>query len=132
MGTELVQEEALLVKGGPMTERRLAMQISIDFALEADTDADTFHAHGAELMEELLKLEACDPEITDASVGTDAGEGTITVDLLVYAADEPDGLQKALDVIRAAAHAAGAATPYWPVVVVEPKETRISRTLVEA
>ncbi|MGC9669354.1 hypothetical protein ACNTMW_22710 [Planosporangium sp. 12N6] len=52
--------------------------------------------------------------MTDASIGTDAAERTITISLLVFADNEVAGLQRALAVIRSTVHAAGAATPFWP------------------
>jgi hypothetical protein len=95
---------------------RPALSLEFEFTVENVGTADQFHDHGERVMQELLKLEDCDPDVTDSSVGTDYSDQTVTISVLVFADDEVQGLGKALAVIRSAVHAAGAATPFWPTV----------------
>lgn len=78
-------------------------------------------------MDELLQLEGCNSDFTDSSVSTDAAQNTITVELLILDTVDPTtALQRALDLIRTAVHAAGGATPSWPVLSDQPDQVRIA------
>lgn len=79
------------------------------------TDVDTFHSLGDRLMEALLDAEACNDDVRDSAVSTAADTGRLEVELVVLnAPNAMDGLQKALDFIRAAAHGVGFGTAGWP------------------
>jgi hypothetical protein len=78
-------------------------------------------------MQELLNLEHCDSDFTDSTVSTDALHGTITVELMIFDETDPSVvLKRALDVIRTAVHAAGGATPNWPIVSDQPDQVRMA------
>jgi hypothetical protein len=112
-----------------MSERN-ATFLSIQFKLDLapGTGRDELHAHGELLMQQLLKLEECNTDFTDSTVSTDARANTLTVDLLVLDATEPAAiLQRALDIARTAIHAAGGATPRWPVVNDQPDHVEMAK-----
>jgi hypothetical protein len=90
------------------------LHLSFEFRVEMDGDLDAFHEHGNVVMDELLKLEECNDDVHDATVSTDAGRRTIMIEFDVRSENEPAALAKALDVTRAAVHAAGGSTPGWP------------------
>jgi hypothetical protein len=112
-----------------MSERNatyLSIQFSLDLAPEIGRDE--LHAHGALVMDELLDLEQCNDDITDSAVGTDAAASMITIDLLVLDVAEPAAvLQRGLDIVRTAIHAAGGATPGWPVFSEQPDHVEITK-----
>ncbi|RNL85827.1 hypothetical protein [Halostreptopolyspora alba] len=114
-----------------MSERD-ATQLSPQFGLSMlpRTNREDVHAHGERVMQELLKLERCNSDFSDSAVSTDAEQSTITVDLLIFGLVEPTAvLERALAIIRTAAHAAGGATPVWPSVVSDqPDQVRMEKT----
>ena len=83
-------------------------------------------------MQELLALEQCKGDITDADVSTDAATSTIAVGVLVATGDHALAYRRAFDVIRTAPRATGAATPGWPVVEdsLTPQAVAIARTVL--
>lgn len=108
-----------------------ASQLCLEFQLllAPGTTVEDVHAHGRRVMEELLRLEECNSDFTDSAVSTNAGTSTITVELLVLnTADPTTALQRALDLIRTAAHAAGGATPDWPTVSEMPVQVQFAKT----
>lgn len=110
---------------------RMANHLSIQFnlSLPQGTGRADVHAHGERVMQELLKLETCNNDFTDSTVSTDAQLNTITIELLVFDLTDPiKVLQRALDIVRAAAHAAGGATPDWPNVSEQPDHVEIAKT----
>lgn len=94
------------------------MKLHVELVFNLDppiTDVEGFHAWGDRLMDELEKLEACNGDVLDPSVSTEADNGNMIVELLVTDATHAlTAAQKALDVIRAAMHAAGFGTSGWP------------------
>lgn len=95
---------------------RPAVQVSAEFAVQTDLDRDAFHKHGELVMQELLKLESCNTDFTDSTVTTDVRDRHVTIDLYIFASANLDAIQRALDLIRTAVHAAGGITPAWPTV----------------
>lgn len=99
-------------------ETTMRFLISHTFSVRSSADelltAPDLHDEGKRLMEALLDLEACNPDVTDAATSTDADQGTVTVDLMVGA----DSLQAAVDmfltIARTAIHAIGGVTEEWP------------------
>jgi hypothetical protein len=107
-------------EGGDVTSEPVLVQaVSVEFSvrLPPEHDRETFHAHGERVMEELLKLEACNDDVTDAAVSTNSAESTIIIELAVLGLSGEAALKRALDIMRTAAHAAGAGTPGWPVLI---------------
>lgn len=113
-----------------MSDRSAAF-LSLQFNLRVvpGTSYDELHSYGAQLMDELLALEECNPgTFTDSTVSTDALERTLTVDLLILDASSPAAaLQEALDITRTAIHAAGGATPGWPTISEQPEQVKITK-----
>ena len=95
----------------------IGFELELAFTVERAASGEAFHDHGERVMEELLRLEDRDADISDPSVTTTGvGRGTITISLLILSGDEVEALDRALTVIRSAVHAAGGATPFWPTV----------------
>jgi hypothetical protein len=93
----------------------MAMHVVWDFTLEPQqSNAELFHATGERLMQELLKLEELNGYVADPAVSSEADRGGIVVELVTSGPDYATALQRALDVVRTAIHAAGGATPGWP------------------
>jgi hypothetical protein len=93
----------------------VAMHVVWDFTLcPTQPDVELFHATGERLMQELLKLEELNSYVADPAVSTEADRGGIVVELVTSSPDYATALQRALDVVRTAIHAAGGATPGWP------------------
>jgi hypothetical protein len=65
------------------------------------------------LMEELLKIEAGDPAITDSDLAVDLSECIVEVQMIVDAPDQAQAMVKALAALRSAIHAVGVSTPGW-------------------
>ena len=76
-------------------------------------------AHTDALMDELLKLEECNPMIHDPSVGAELSTSTIDILMLVNAPVD-DAVKISRDVVRTAIHAAGGFTPGWDKGTVVP------------
>jgi len=106
----------LEVKGATMTDAkpRLAVHVSAEFAVETDLDLEGFHGHGESVMEELLKLEACNDDFTDSTVSTDATRQQITIELYFFTDSTVTAVQRAFHLMRTAVHASGGSTPNWP------------------
>lgn len=68
--------------------------------------------HTDAVMDELLKLEQCNPQIHDPSVGAELATSTVDILLLVDAPVD-DAVKISRDVVRTAIHAAGGFTPKW-------------------
>jgi hypothetical protein len=82
---------------------RGASASEIEDILDAQTDS---------LMDELLKLEVCNEQIHDPSVGAELATSTVEILLLVDAPVD-DAVKISRDVVRTAIHAAGGSTPKW-------------------
>lgn len=68
--------------------------------------------HTEAIMDELLKLEECNPMIHDPSVGAELSSSTVDILLLVDAPVD-DAVKISRNVVRTAIHAAGGFTPAW-------------------
>ncbi len=75
--------------------------------------AEELHGRGVELMNVLLDLEECNPDIADSTTYTEADQGHVVVELLVSADNEADALRKFMNVTRTAIHTAGGGTRFW-------------------
>lgn len=94
-----------------------SMYVTIEFCVEIEADVDEFHEHGNDVMDELLKLEEVNDDVTDSAVSTDAEARTVTIDLVITNVNDVlAAIGHALDVMRTAVHATGALTPDWPRV----------------
>lgn len=87
--------------------------------------ADSFHDYAIALMDALVDLDECNPDIADATVGSDAGQHVITVEMLVFTDDPLTALGQASTVLRTAIHATGAATRGWPISHLENHTERV-------
>lgn len=95
----------------------MRVHIAHEFAVRSREGArlasDKLHDEGVRLMDALLKLEACNEDIEDATTYTDALRGIVTAELLVTADNEMAAVEKSLTIIRTAIHDIGGATPSW-------------------
>lgn len=78
----------------------------------AASDADLAD-HVDCVMQELIKLEDCMPEVGDSAIGLDADHGKAEIELTITVDDLEDALRVGKAAIRAAVHAAGGQTPGW-------------------
>lgn len=119
-----------------MSEPRAeVIQVTLTFGVVrqgAPFDRDDFHGFGEHVMQELLALEQCNADVTDADVSTDAATSTIAIGVLVATGDSALAYRRAFDVIRTALHATAAATPGWPTVddTVIPQTVAMTRTVL--
>ena len=98
-----------------MTVARSALHVAWEFHVEPkERDAERFHAEGERLMDELLKLEQCTPEMLDPAVSTEYDRDVVLVELVVVGKPYVGALDTALAVVRTAIHAIGGGTPDWP------------------
>jgi hypothetical protein len=67
------------------------------------------HARGEQLMDALLDLEACNPDISSSSTASDGTQGVITAELMVTAPTQQDAFEKSLIIVRTAILAIGGA-----------------------
>jgi len=93
--------------------------IAMRFVWELHTDdpisPDDLFMQGNELMEALLKHEGCNAgNLTDSTVGVDAGKRVVTAEFVIKAADLDEGMTLNMAVMRSALHAIGGYTPGWP------------------
>lgn len=65
------------------------------------------------VMQELLKLEDCTPELGDAAIGLDSDRGKVEIELTIAVDDLADAVGVGKSAIRAAVHAAGGYTLGW-------------------
>lgn len=97
-----------------MTDKPRKAFVCAEFVVDVDVDVDAFHQHGNDVMDEMLKLEACNDGVNDSAVSTDAENRIITLELVVTAADDFSAIAKAVNIMHTAAHAAGTMTAAWP------------------
>lgn len=95
---------------------RTAVMVVVDIHISADQPIsnDLFHTRATQLMDELMALSECNPEVADPVVSSDAQEGVLTVEILIFTDDQIEAINKALTVLRTGLHAAGAKTAGWP------------------
>lgn len=95
---------------------RTAVMVVVDIHVSTDQliSIDQFHAHATQLMDELMTLSECNPEVADPVVSSDAQESVLTVEILIFTDDQIEAVNKALTVLRTGFHAAGAETAGWP------------------
>lgn len=94
-----------------MIQVQIASHFDVRAADGRQLEAVQIHGEGERLMQALLDLEKCNPDISDSATASDADRGTIVVELLVTAESETAAFAKALTVCRTAIHAIGGATP---------------------
>lgn len=68
--------------------------------------------HLDDLMNELLKLEQCNADIHDPSVGASLAAGDVEIELTVDL-PEDQAVKRTRAIVRTAIHAAGGFTPRW-------------------
>ncbi|NYH54014.1 lipopolysaccharide export system protein LptC [Nocardiopsis arvandica] len=97
---------------------RTAVMVVVDIHVSADQPVsnDQFHARATQLMDELMALSECDPEVTDPVTSSDAQQSVLTVEVLIFTDDQLEAVNKALTVLRTGLHATGAKTAGWPSI----------------
>jgi hypothetical protein len=70
---------------------------------------EELHARGEQLMEALLDLETCNPDISSSSTASDGTQGVVMAELMVTAATESEAFDKSMVIVRTAIHAVGGA-----------------------
>lgn len=94
------------------------MNLSIELRLELavlNITREQLEAQGAELMEQLLALEAPD-KLADPAVSLNLDDFTVEVEVIGFGPTFEEALACADSSIRSAIHAIGVATPGWDVV----------------
>jgi hypothetical protein len=89
------------------------IEATFQLARSATVGDESVERHAAQVMEELLKLEACTPGLEDSAVSLDLGTDEITIEVDVDADDFEESARRGVAYIRTAIHAAGGATPMW-------------------
>ncbi|MEU6131047.1 hypothetical protein ABZ805_17905 [Saccharopolyspora sp. NPDC047091] len=82
------------------------------FSVQSST-VDLFD-HGDRLTEALLEQEVCTPELADSAVSVDRGRGLVEVEASAKADSVDEAIAVGQSAIRAALHACGVSTPFWP------------------
>ncbi|MFV2196516.1 hypothetical protein [Nocardiopsis sp. LOL_012] len=85
---------------------------------------EQFHQRATKLMDELMALNECNPDISDPTVSSDAERSILSVEILVGTADQLKAVNKAFEVLHTALHAAGAKTTGWPPIAIDHLENR--------
>jgi hypothetical protein len=88
-------------ESGPATEARLEQQLTA-------------------VMDALLDLEECNPEVHDPSVGASLAEGTAEIELTVDTESSEEAVRISRSIIRTAIHTAGGFTPDWDHAAARP------------
>lgn len=117
-----------------MTHTGMTWRFAVNVVGASSAEAESIlEEHLDNLMDELLKLEKCNAEFHDPSVGATLSTGEVEIECMVDAtADEAVALAR--PILRTAIHAAGGATPRWDdgkplpshVVEYEPETTQIT------
>jgi hypothetical protein len=76
----------------------------------------TLEQHLDELMNELLKLEKCNADVHDPSVGATLSTGAVEIELAVDLPAADEAVKRSRHIVRTAIHAAGGFTPRWDEV----------------
>jgi len=95
----------------------MQMQLVSDFLVRTLSDemltSEQLHTQGERLMEALLDLEGCNPQMSTPATASDAKNGVVTVELLMEASEASEAVRLADAITRTAIHAIGGATPDW-------------------
>lgn len=75
---------------------------------------ELFHTRATQLMDELMALSECNPEVVDPVVSSDAQKSVLTVEIIISTDDQIEAVNKALTLLRTGLHAAGAKSAGWP------------------
>ena len=89
-----------------------AVDVVWSFRVITDAPAELLREHSRQVMDELLKLEACSP-LTDSAVSLNLDGPEITIEVAAEGEDYQSAINEALSGIRTAIHAAGGQTPGW-------------------
>lgn len=95
---------------------KTGVMVVVDIHVDTDVPvpAEQFHANARALMDELMELDGCNPDIADPTVSSDAAEAVLRAEILVFTDDALEATQKAMTVLQTALHAVGASTVNWP------------------
>ncbi|WP_447038271.1 hypothetical protein [Streptomyces sp. DSM 118878] len=94
----------------------MTLQASVrwTFRVEGSETAEQLATSSQSIMDALLVLEQCNPELLDSGVAMDAGAMTIDVEMTLTGASAPEIVKQADVLVRTAIHSAEHATPGWP------------------
>jgi hypothetical protein len=96
-----------------MTQTGITWRFTVRVGGDSSTEKETsLEQHLDDLMNELLKLERCNLDIHDPSVGGTLTTGDVEIELTVDV-PEDQAVQRTRAIIRTAIHAAGGSTPRW-------------------
>ncbi|GAA1782393.1 hypothetical protein [Streptomonospora arabica] len=98
-----------------MSKQAVKVAFDLYVATAVPVSPASFHRRASSLMDALMDLDACNDDIADPTVSSDAGESVMNVEVLVFTDDPIAALEKASAILRTALHAAGAATSAWPI-----------------
>lgn len=84
------------------------------------TTGSDLDAHSDVVMDELLALEECTKNISNADVSAALTEGTIEISVTATGEDFDNAVALADSTIRAAIHASGGHTPEWVIPTLSP------------
>jgi len=95
--------------GGAATKLTMAVRFNVaDDGPDAHGDLESFFDR---VMEELLRLDA----VEDSTISASLAKKTVTIMVTIDAPSPEGAVAIGMSAIRAAFHAAGAATPDWPL-----------------
>lgn len=98
------------------TQAAVMVVVDIHVGASQPVSDELFHSRATQLMDELMALSECNPEVVDPVVSSDARENVLTVEIIIHTDDQIDAMDKALTVLRTGLHAAGAKTAGWPSI----------------
>lgn len=75
--------------------------------------AEALELHLGHVMEEFARLDACNEDMSDPTIGADVSTGQVDVQLEIEAVSPSSAVDSALALLRTAVHAAGGFTGSW-------------------
>lgn len=90
------------------------IHVSMNFRVTGGPDDAPLDEQADLVMDELLKLEECNPLYRDSGAAVDLDEQVVTLEIAVDTDDMAHALKQAISAFRTAVHAIGGATPDWP------------------
>jgi hypothetical protein len=93
------------------------VKLTMNFTVRGGSDLD---AHTDLVMDELLNLEECDPNLHDADVSATLTDQQVSITIVALGDTFETAHDIAATAIRTAIHAAGGSTPSWEQPVFDP------------
>lgn len=117
-----------------MTQTGMTWRFAVTVVGASSDEAESvLEEHLEALTDELMKLESCNAEFHDPTVGGSLATGEVEIECLVDASGD-EAVALARPILRTAIHAAGGSTPSWDekgpgpahVVEYEPEATELT------